>query len=69
MMDELDPIQDPMITENEDGSADVEIPDDLADIEEMRYKVVDKSDTALQNIIDEIVALYLSTIYKLKFLA
>ena len=41
----------------------------LADIEEMRYKVVDKSDTALQNIIDEIVALYLSTIYKLKFLA
>lgn len=41
----------------------------LADIEEMRYKVVDKSDTALQNIIDEIVALYLSTLYKLKFLA
>lgn len=41
----------------------------LADIEEMRYKVVDKNDTALQNIIDEIVALYLSTIYKLKFLA
>ena len=41
----------------------------LADIEETRYKVVDKSDTALQNIIDEIVALYLSTIYKLKFLA
>lgn len=41
----------------------------LADIEEIRYKVVDKNDTALQNIIDEIVALYLSTIYKLKFLA
>jgi hypothetical protein len=35
MMDELDPTQDPMITENEDGSADVDIPDDLADIEEM----------------------------------
>ena len=35
MMDELDPTQDPMITENEDGSADVELPDDLADIEEM----------------------------------
>ena len=43
--------------------------DSLKDIEEMRYKVVDKSDTALQNIIDEIVALYLSTLYKLKFLA
>lgn len=41
----------------------------LSEIEEMRYKVIDRSDTALQNIIDKIVALYLSTIYKLKFLA
>lgn len=43
--------------------------DSLADIEEMRYKVCDKSDTALQNIIDEIVGQYLSTLYKLRFLA
>jgi chaperonin GroES len=35
MMDELDPTQDPTITENEDGSADVDIPDDLSEIEEM----------------------------------
>lgn len=41
----------------------------MAYIEENRYKVCDKSDSALQNIIDEIVGLYLSTIYKLKFLA
>lgn len=41
----------------------------LADVESMRYKVCEKSDTALQNIIDEIVGLYLSTLYKLKFLA
>jgi hypothetical protein len=41
----------------------------LAEIEDMRYKVCDKSDTALQNIIDEIVGLYLSTLYKLRFLA
>ena len=41
----------------------------LADIEGMRYEVCEKSDTALQNIIDEIVGLYLSTLYKLKFLA
>ena len=41
----------------------------MEEIEEMRYKVVDKTDTPLQNIIDEIVGLYLSTIYKLKFLA
>ena len=35
MMDELDPTQDPTITENEDGSADVDLPEDLSDIEEM----------------------------------
>ena len=43
--------------------------DSLADIEKMRYDVVEKTDTPLQNIIDEIVGLYLSTLYKLKFLA
>jgi len=41
----------------------------LKDVEKMRYDVCDKTDSALQNIIDEIVGLYLSTIYKLKFLA
>jgi len=43
--------------------------DQLNEIETARSKVVDKDDTALQNIIDEIVALYLSTLYRLKFLA
>lgn len=43
--------------------------DSLKDVEDMRYKVCDKSDSALQNIIDEIVGLYLQVIYKLKFLA
>ena len=42
--------------------------DQVSQIEEMRYKVVEKECTALQNIIDEIVALYLGTIYKLRFL-
>ena len=42
--------------------------DQLDEIESNRYKVVEKESTALQNIIDEIVALYLSTLYKLKFL-
>jgi chloramphenicol O-acetyltransferase len=41
----------------------------LKDIEDMRYEVCDKTDTTIQNIIDEIIALYLSTLYKLKFLA
>ena len=41
----------------------------VEDLEAMRYKVVDKDCTPLQNIIDEIFGLYYSTIYKLKFLA
>lgn len=43
--------------------------DSLSEVETMRYKVCDKNDTPLQNIIDEIVGQYLSTLYKLKFLA
>lgn len=43
--------------------------DSLAEIEANRYKVCDEKDSTIQNIIDEIVALYLSTLYKLKFLA
>jgi len=43
--------------------------DQVEEIEKVRYEVVDRTETALQNIIDEIVGLYLSTIYKLKFLA
>ena len=43
--------------------------DSLDDIEKSRYEVCDKADTAMQNIIDEIVGLYLSTIYKIRFLA
>jgi hypothetical protein len=43
--------------------------DQLAEIEKVRYDVVDKSDTPLQNLIDGIVELYLSTLYKLRFLA
>ncbi len=43
--------------------------DQLAEIESMRYDVCDKTDTPLQNLIDGIIELYLSTLYKLKFLA
>jgi hypothetical protein len=41
----------------------------LAEIEANRFKFCDEDDSAIQNIIDEVVALYLSTLYKLKFLA
>ena len=43
--------------------------DSMVDIEKMRFEVCEKTDTPIQNIIDEIVGLYLSTLYKLKFLA
>jgi hypothetical protein len=43
--------------------------DSLSEVEKMRYDVCKKDDTPLQNIIDEIVGQYLSSIYKLKFLA
>ena len=41
----------------------------LEEIEADRYKICDETDSAIQNIIDEIIALYLSTLYKLRFLA
>ncbi len=43
--------------------------DQLAEIEKCRYEVADKADSSLQQLIDNIVDLYLSTLYKLRFLA
>jgi 23S rRNA maturation-related 3'-5' exoribonuclease YhaM len=42
--------------------------DQLADIEKCRYEVAAKEDSSLQQLIDNIVELYLSTLYKLRFL-
>jgi hypothetical protein len=43
--------------------------DQVETIEKARYEVCKESETSLQNIIDEIVGLYFSTLYKLRFLA
>lgn len=43
--------------------------DSLAEVEAARYEVCDKSDSSLQQLIDNIVELYLTTLYKLRFLA
>jgi hypothetical protein len=43
--------------------------DSLKQIEEGRYEICDKTDTALQQLIDNIVKIYLRTLYKLKSLA
>jgi len=41
----------------------------LKELEDMRYEVVGKDDTSLQQLIDNIVEIYLRTLYKLRFLA
>ena len=43
--------------------------DSLKEIEDARYKVCDKDDSSLQQLIDNIVEIYLRTLYKLRFLA
>jgi hypothetical protein len=43
--------------------------DQLDELEKVRYEVCDKSDSSLQQLIDNIVELYLTTLYKLRFLA
>lgn len=43
--------------------------DSLKQIEDARYEVCDKTDTSLQQLIDNIIEIYLRTLYKLKFLA
>ena len=41
----------------------------LDEIEKGRYEICDKSDSTLQQLIDNIVEVYLRTLYKLRFLA
>ena len=43
--------------------------DSLKQVEDCRYEICDKTDTALQQLIDNIVEIYLRTLYKLKSLA
>jgi hypothetical protein len=54
---------------NKTNSVVAFLEDSLKTIEESRYVAVKKEDSSIQNIIDEIIALYLSTLYTLKFLA
>lgn len=60
-------IKDMPLLENEYGDDIVVVLErQLAWLEGNRYKAVRKEDTALQNMIDEIVGQYLSTLYRLK---
>jgi DNA-binding ferritin-like protein len=54
-----------LTTDSYDDIADV-LEKHMTDIEKMRYAAIDKSDTPLQNIVDDAIGLYLSTLYKLR---
>lgn len=58
------------LLENEYQGSIIEILEQqLQWLEANRYKAVPKEDSAIQNVIDEVVNQYLSTLYKLKNLA
>jgi DNA-binding ferritin-like protein len=59
----------PLLTIKKTGNIVEFLENQVEEIEKERYIVCDKTDTPIQNVIDSIIALYLSTLYKLKFLA
>jgi DNA-binding ferritin-like protein len=56
----------PLLDNDMAGSIDIVLEKQLDAVEKLRYTAVEKSDTTIQNLIDEAVALYLSTLYKLR---
>jgi hypothetical protein len=59
----------PMLDAPPKAPIDKVLEDQLALVEKLRYSAVDKTETSIQNIIDEAVALFLSTLYKLRNLS
>ena len=59
----------PLLENEYEGTIDEILRQQLDWLEANRYKAARREDSALQNIIDEIEALYMSTLYKLRFLA
>jgi len=59
----------PMLTNDTQGAIDVVLEKQLAANEKLRYTAVPKEETAIQNLIDTAVELYLSTLYKLRNLS
>jgi hypothetical protein len=56
----------PLLDNDMAGSIDMVLEKQLDAVEKLRYTAVEKSDTTIQNLIDEAVGLYLSTLYKLR---
>jgi hypothetical protein len=59
----------PILTETDRGDIADVLEKHLEVIENLRYTAVDKTDTAIQNLIDTAVETYLSTLYKLRNLS
>lgn len=59
----------PMLDAPDKAPIDVVLEGQLALVEKLRYSAVDKTETSIQNLIDEAVALFLSTLYKLRNLS
>lgn len=59
----------PLMSVKKPGNVVDFLQDQLERLEKARYEVCEKTDTPIQNQIDTIIGLYLSTIYKLRFLA
>ena len=58
----------PIMANQQETSIITVLQDHVKWIDKNRYECCDESDTAIQNLIDEAVAVYLSTLYKLRFL-
>jgi hypothetical protein len=56
----------PMLDNESKGTIDDILEKHLGMIEKLRYSAVERGDTAIQNLIDEAVAHYLSVLYKLR---
>jgi hypothetical protein len=56
----------PLMESDSDEDIDDILEEQMDLVEKLRYKAVEKTDTVLQNKIDEIVSLYLSTLYMLR---
>jgi DNA-binding ferritin-like protein len=59
----------PMLDNNAKGDIVKILQEHVSWIKEHRYKAASKDDTPIQNLIDEAVETYLSTLYKLRFLS
>ena len=58
----------PLLTNDKKGTIADVLENQMKWIEDNRESICPRKETALHNLIDEAVALYLSTIYKLRFL-